>query len=270
MSGKYGYVKIDKSNTELFDPPILDKGDYGIGITKKDKPCGTVILHKERDSLVVRSIRIDDPKEKNPEEELFVTLKSFAAKNGFKRIECRFADDEPNLTEDILRKAGFTEFKEDSLVFRIDAYSLGSLLRDGPYADMMYNECIRLLDEKRARCFSKVSNEVYENLSELYPDRDMSFMTVDESEQMESYIVISRLPDGSMYLSDMYCPSDKTSDLAALMFMSFGKVFMEIEPAGDFYISAVNEKYRRLADTLIAPLAETIDRQRIMTASMIL
>jgi hypothetical protein len=105
-----------------------------------------------------------------------------------------------------------------------------------------------------------------EPLNGLLPREDLSFMTLDRWRRCLSYVVISELPDGGLFLADMICVDGRERDMAGLLYMSLGKVFMEIEPDGDFYIAAVADRYKKFADYLFAPVRPLIHSQKLMKA----
>ncbi|MCR5510428.1 MAG: hypothetical protein K6F54_05710 [Lachnospiraceae bacterium] len=280
MAEKYEYIRITAENMPEYEsilPDIekedgslnIDKNEYGIGITSDGVPCGAVVLQKNKDVLTVRSIRfVNTSGAQDTRPEIWGTLIGFCIKTGgFKRLECRYTDDEPGITEEDLRNAGFTDFIEESGVYRVNANMLGSLLRDGPEAGFMRRECARLMSERRAHSLEKMAPVSDQYVRNLYPIPDLSFLTVDDEGVPESYVMISSLPDGSLYLADIRCASGKEADLAGLFYMSLGSVFMEIEPEGEFYMAAVTPAFDKLFEFFLSPVIDGISYQRILLAS---
>ena len=278
MSDRYQYVRIDNTNRDQFSDYLPDSaaddleiGGYGIGIMDGDRPFGAVVLGQNDTTLTVQSIRTDissDGQDFRPE--IFASLQSFGVSRGYTRLSCRYTDDEPGINEDMLREVGFTSFEEVVHVFRIDAYNLGSLLRDSRYAPYLRQSAIGLMQQGRVSSFLTASDENAELVRELHPAPDLSFLTVDEEGILESFVVISEMPDGSLYLADLMCADGCEADLEGLLYMALGNAFMRIEPAGEFYIAGVNNSFTRLAEFFIAPVRPLIRYQKIMNAGMTL
>ena len=280
MAEKFEYIRITADNRmdyEAILPDIvkedgslnIEKNEYGIGITLNGVPCGVVVLQKNEETLTVRSVRfINSSGAEDTRPEIWHTFTAFCIKKeGFNRLECRYTDDEPGITEDDLRNAGFTDFKEESGVYRVNALMLGSLLRDGPEAGVMRKECARLMSERRGHSLAKTDPDAQQFFQELNPVYDLSFLTVDDAGKPESYVIISALPDGSLYLADVRCTKGKETDLAGLLYMSLGSVFLQIEPEGEFYMAAVNPSFGKLFGHFLAPVLGGISYQRILLAS---
>ena len=279
MAGKYEYIHIKKKNckdyTEIMPYLIkkdgslnLNEDDYAIGITSDGEPFGAVILQKNGKTLTIRSIRVGaDRDETDIPPGIWKVLNDFCKKSEFTRLECRYSDDEPGITEEILRDAGFTDFSEVAGVYRIDATLLGFMLRDGDDAMFMRSQCARLMSEGRAHNLMKIRPETYEYVLGLCPDPTLSFMIVDDTGRPESYVMISELPDGGLYLADIMCMEGHEADLAGLMYMSLGRVFLDIEPDGEFYVAIVKQAYHNLFELLLTPVRDGVEFQKIMLAS---
>lgn len=278
MSDSYRYVRINDTNAERFagylPGNVTDErgaGGYSIGILCNDEPVGAVVLEHNGSTLTVQSLRYSDSSGGQIiRPEIFASLQSFGINHGFKMLSYRYADDESGINENVLRDLGFTDFTEEASVFRIDGYSLGSLIRDGAYAASMREAAVRLMHEHRVTSLQNASEENSGLIRELHPDPGLSFMTVDDSGHMESFTVISEMPDGSLYLADLMCADGHEEDLMGLLYMSLGKSFMQIGTGGELYIAAVNDRFRRLAEFFTAPVRPLIRSQRIMNASRIL
>ncbi len=274
MANRYDYIQIDEKTKPKYGAFLPEAGmsrenDISIGICADKKPCGAVRIHKHDQVLTIRSIRMADAEGEAADlKPVIEALSGYAKKTGYKQIECRYTDDEPRITKQQLGDAGFTAFKEDATVYRTDAYTLGSLLRDGPDAMMMRTYAVRIMREGRVRCFTEAYKESLKMFTNLYPDNELSFMTVDGEENPTGYIVVSTLPDGGLYLADMRCLDGMEEDLLGLLFMCLGKVFMRIEPDGEFYIAAITDNYRRFADYLFAPVKPLISVNRIRNARL--
>lgn len=278
MSDRYQYVRIDDTNADRFSEYFpgsaaeeLEIGGYGIGIMDGERPVGAVMLGQIGRTLTVQSIRTEDSSDGTDiRPEIFASLRSFGARQGYNRITCRYTDDEPGINEDMLRAVGFTSFEEEAHVFRIDAYNLGSLLRDSRYAPYLRRSAIGLMQQGRVSSFLTASYENLDLVRELHPAPDLSFLTVDETGILESFVVISEMPDGSLYLADLMCADGCEADLEGLLYMALGNAFMRIEPAGEFYIAGVNNSFTRLAEFFIAQVRPLIRYQKIMNAGMTL
>ncbi len=274
MAGIYEYKQIKQTDKTDYKEFLPDEeisggvpGDILVGINKDSKPHGAIVLQKKGEGLAVRSIRMaDSPDSSNDLGHVLSELIAYAAKIGYKTIECRYTDDEPGITEQMLRDAGFTAFKEEAHVYRVDAYTLGSLLRDAPDARLMYESAVRIMSLGRVKCLSEADEDIIRMFENLYPDPDLSFYTTDDTGALTGNVVISNLPDGSPYLADLRCIDGGERDLVGLLFMAFGKTFMRIEPDGEFYIAAVDKSYRRLADYFFAPVFPLISVHRILNA----
>lgn len=276
MSGRFGYKKIHSGNRKDYAEYLTDAtggngsgGLISIGITEQGKPCGALLLRQEEETLSVVSIDADFQKAEEAfgvYQEIFNTMSWFAAQQVCKKIECRFTDDEPGISAEILKNAGFTDFQEETVVYRIDSGMLGLLLRDAPESRVMRENGVRILDEGKAWRFSEAPPELKSLLSELYPRDTLSFLTVGPDEKLESYAAVSELPDGSLYLADLYCAPGCEKDLSGLTYLSLGAVFLEIQPAGEFYVAAVNKKLESLMEHILQPVREEVDIQRIYRA----
>lgn len=270
MSDKYDYIRIDESNRSQYEDYLHDDAmgeRLFIGIIKNGEPFGSMTIMIDGPTLSVQSIRIaDTPEQPGEIPRILASLAEYASRLGFSRLECRYIDDSPGITEQMLRDAGFTDFREDMVVYSVDAYTLGSLLKSGPESELMHGEAVRLMETGIVKCFTQISRKRLAPLSILLPREDLSFMTLDRRGRCLSYIVISELPDGGLFLADMICVDGREADAAGLLYMSLGKVFMEIEPDGEFYIAAAADRYKRLADYVFAPVEPMIRRQRMITA----
>lgn len=269
------YEELDENNLHLyeeflsevaFDPD--DKDILLFGVEYKGKAAGVVVLHKDSEKeLSIRSLQLIDGE--NTPDIVAVILKGFEAyaiKEGYEKIICRYTDDDGRITKDILKKAGFDEFYGEADVYRIDAYTLGSLLRDGPVAQLFKDGCMKLMKSGHVFDLGQLSPKETEPLLSLYPMPDLSTVTVDDEGYIRSYVIVSKLPDGSIYLSDILNQEEDRESFAGLIYMGLGKIFMRIHPDGDFYIAAINESYRRLMEVYLSPVIKTIGRQHVLSA----
>ena len=270
MSDKYDYVRIDESNRSLYEAylhDIIAPDRLDIGIVLDGKPYGGMVIMIAGRTLSVQNIRIADTPDRDTEMiRILGSLAGYAVRLGLSYVECSYIDDSPGITERMLRDAGFTDFKEETFVYRTNAYTLGSLLKAGPDAQLIKGEAIRVMESGIVKCFTEIDSERMEPLHGLLPREDLSFMTLDRWRRCLSYVVISELPDGGLFLADMICVDGREKDMAGLLYMSLGKVFMEIEPDGDFYIAAVADRYKKFADYLFAPVRPLIHSQKLMKA----
>ncbi|MCR4597359.1 MAG: hypothetical protein K5673_11315 [Lachnospiraceae bacterium] len=277
--GNLKYIKIDGTNRSLYagylpDDTGSDRDASGteLGIDVGDTPCGAMLLYGDEEKcLNIRSLCIAPEYEGTSLRlDTLNKLSTYAAMKGFEKVICRYTDDEDGITEDILGQAGFDEFTKEAVVYRVDAYTLGSLLRDGPYARLSREACIRLMTEGRVTNLRNLPPSLSFGLLPLHPTSDMSFVITrdvpDGEPEISSYVITSRLPDSSIYLSEILNTEEEPDDILGLLYMSFGSVFMEIEPEGDFYVAAVNDKYLRLAEMYFGPVRDLINIQSIKSA----
>ena len=275
MSHKYNYSLIDKKNMSKYKDYIFDydecgiSNNIGIGIESEGIPKGAVIIHKDKPKYMIRSIRLSDSLDgKEVLLELINVLLKLGKENGYKNIECRFTDAEADsITEQIFGDVGFKFLDEETLVYRIDAFTLGSLLRDGPYSVAMREGAVSIMAKNQARCLNKISNENRKLFDALCPKEEISFVTVDEDGEIQSYVIISEITDGSLYLSAMRSAKGHEEDMPGLLYMCLGKVFMNIEPDGEFYIAAANDIYINFSNSFLEPVLPIVSVQRIITAS---
>ncbi len=244
MSDKYEYIRIDESNRAQYEVYLHDNiapDRLDIGINLNGKPHGGMVIMIAGRTLSIQSIRIADSPDQ-PAEMIWIlgSMAGYAAKLGLSNVECSYIDDSPGITEQMLRDAGFTDFKADAVVYRTNAYTLGSLLKAGPDAQLIRGEAVRVMEAGIVKCFTEFDSDRIDPLNGLLPREDLSFMTLDRWRRCLSYVVISELPDGGLFLADMICVDGREKDMAGLLYMSLGKVFMEIEPDGDFYIAALH------------------------------
>ena len=274
MSHKYQHVRINKVNRRFFEdfiPGIQYEKDgveeYMIGTIKDGTPAGAAVVHRKDALMMIRSLRVES---KVGGADICVAIirevLRIAESKGCEEVEYRYTSDELGYTGDILRKAGFRSFKEEANVSVISSSLLAYLLTEDRKASDMRRECVRLIDEKKVRAFSR-SPENARVFEELYPESDMSFMTINEKGEPESYAVISRLSDGSLYLADFYSAEGRDGDLFGLLYMSLGSVFMSIQPEGDFYIAAVEDRFDKLTRILFAAKYKELSRQGVFLAS---
>lgn len=270
MSEKYDYVRIDKKNRSVYESWLhsdVVSGSLEIGIIRDGEPFGAMAILIDNKTLTVLSVCLSDKSDQSGKTtRILKSLAAYVKKLGLNRLECRYIDDTPGITEQMLRDAGFTDFKEDLVVYRTDAYTLGSLLKAGPDAELIRGEAVRIMETGIVKCFTEIDRERIEPLGGLLPREDLSFMTLDRRGRCLSYVVISELPDGGLFLADLVFVDGREADAAGLMYMALGKVFMEIEPDGEFYIAAAADRYKRLADYVFAPVKPQIHKQRLITA----
>ncbi|MCR5511312.1 MAG: hypothetical protein K6F54_10225 [Lachnospiraceae bacterium] len=275
MLHKLDYTLINKQNKAQFEEYISEIVTWDIlpnsslGILADGKPLGAVILNRTDKSMAIRSIRLSDSLNAGAVlKEIVKVLCKLGDKSGCNILECRYTNDDPGITEQMLRDAGFKNFDEDTVVYKADAYTLGSLLRDGPDAIAMREAGVRLMTMDRVRCFDAIPEDVRSLFKKLYPTDELSFMITDADGKPEDYIVISELPDGSLYLADVECQIGHEAEVMGLLYMCFGKVFMRIEPDGEFYIAAVSDGYKRFAERFFEPVLPLVSVQKILTASL--
>ncbi len=271
------FIKIGKRNRsdfEGFSPDLMNRrisGDgFLFGILRGDIPCGVIDLKKNKSVLSVSSIWIDY--ESDDVEELMTDVLCSLSENlrgwGFESLFLRYTDDTPGITKAGLKKAGFSEVTEEARVYRVGAYALGILLRDGPDSGMMRMESVRILDEEKARVFSLAPEKVSDLFKELNPDKDLSFLTLDEKGEAGCCSCISVLPDGSYYLSGLYNMDGNNDDLMGVLYLSLAAVFMQIEPSGEFYFPAVNPYLNSISEFLLSPLKGGVEKQRVFIAKI--
>ena len=238
------------------------------GVLDKGLPCGVVFLRKEKSDLIIRSIRIDyaapdaDKTMLSILSGLFENLRAW----GFERMLLRYADDEPVINSRLLKEAGFGGFREESEVYRIDAYNLGSILRDGPDSSIMRRQAVKILDEGRTRVFSLAPESALKLFQELDPVKKLSYMTINDKGEPVAAVCVSAFSDGSLCLSGIDTAEDGREDLLGLLYLSLASVFLEIEPGGDFYLAVVNPKLETLVNRLFGPLLGQIEEQKIICA----
>ena len=275
MSANYSYVSVDKNNISDFaewDPNFTSIGtapnEYSFGILRNDIPCGLVIMQEEGRSLVIRHMGIGV---KFGGAELcvrtFDKLWMFAVQKGFRELVYRYTGNELGLTEGVLRLAGFRLFKEEDRVYEINAGKLSNLLKDGRYAETMKKQSERLLKEGLSHSFAEAGAEKTDLFRELYPNPELSFMTLTEEGLPDSSIIISELSDGSLYLADFMFDDNKEKDFAGLAYLSFEAVLARIQKEGMFYIAAVEDRFRAFVQRLFEPFGEGIDEQLVYRAS---
>ena len=279
MKDKYRYVRLETDNEELFadflpeDHTGLDYVKmYAMGVTDQEgTPRGAMVLEKDGSTLIIRSFRVDEGPDFGDGLKLgiFKTLIKFSGQKGIGKIVCRYTDDESRQMEKLLHRVGFVGFKEESVVYRIDAPVLGSLLKETKTASAMRNESVRIMEEKKPVCFSQLTRKETDLFSELYPIASLSFM-IRKKRGVSCYVAVSELSDGTLYLSDIKGELGKEADLLGLLYMSLGNVFMRIHPDGAFYIAAVEKGMKNLADFFIAPLKESVPLDKIYVAEKII
>ena len=277
MSNNCVFIKLGNKKRPDFESfsPYLKEGrpsrdEYRFGIIRDAKPCGVIEVKKSGDGLSVSSIWIDYSSDDVKElmTDVLCALPDNVKGWGFNGLSMRYTDDMPGITRAGLKKAGFSEIVEESRVYRIGAYALGLLLRDGPSSEMMRMESVRILDDGKTRVFSLAPPEVSGLFKELDPDPELSFLTLDGKGGSGCCSSVSALPDGSFYLSGLYCLDGNNDDLMGVLYLSLAAVFMKIEPSGEFYIPAVNPYFNTVSEFLLSPLRGGVEKQRILTASM--
>ncbi len=270
MSEKYDYVRIDKSNRPAYESRLhsdIVSGSLEIGIIRDGEPFGAMAILIDNKTLTVLSVRLADTSDQSGKTtRILKSLAAYVKKLGLNRLECRYIDDTPGITEQMLRDAGFIDFREELVVYRTDAYTLGSLLKSGPDAELIRGEAVRIMETGSVKCFTEIERDRIEPLLGLLPREDLSFLTLDRRGRTISYIVISELPDGGLFLADLVCIDGREADAAGLMYMALGKVFMEIEPDGEFYIAAAADRYKKLAAYVFDPVKPQIHKQRMIVA----
>ncbi|MCR5746925.1 MAG: hypothetical protein K6G03_04400 [Lachnospiraceae bacterium] len=276
MSNRLDFIILGKKNRAVFEPfyPELDsKGsspdEYLFGVMNGDEPYGVVLLKKDKKTLIISQISIDYTAE-NMTEILTAVLKGLIANIrgwGAEILSIKYTDNDIGITKRILKDAGFTEFKEEARVYRIDAYSLGSLLRDGPDSETLRSESVRILDLEKTRVFSLAPEKITDLYAGLIPEPRFSFLTLDQENKVGCCSIISKLADGTLYLSGLYNYGSDNADLMGVFYLSLASVFMEIEPDGEFYIPAINPRIKNIAEYFISPLKSEIEKNRIYSAT---
>ncbi|MCR4590387.1 MAG: hypothetical protein K5668_06175 [Lachnospiraceae bacterium] len=277
MSIDLEFIKLGNKNKFGFESFLPDpvtgyvpSGEFCFGVSKDEKKYGVVELKKNGKDITVSGIWIDYSAENT--HELLTDIMGALIENadawGFGSVSCNFTDDEPGITGKVLKNAGFTGFKEMARVFRIDAYSMGTLLRDGQDFVMMRRESVRILDEGRARVFHLAPEKVTAQFVNLVPEPHLSFLTLNEDDTVGSSVCVSALSDGSLYLSDISCTDGELRDLEGLLYLCFSAVFMEIYPNGEFYFPAVNPYLNNITEHILSPLGKGVEKQRIFSASV--
>ena len=275
MMDKYRYVRLEPDKEELFKDYLSEdhvqsseKHMYALGVTDiSGTPLGAMVLEKEGSKLIIRSFRVDEQADSIDElkKGIFKTLIKFADNNGFEKIICRYTDDESRQMENLLHSVGFVGFYEEAAVYRIDASILGSLLKETQMAVAMRKECIRIMEEKKAVCFSQLSKKESDLFEELHPIASLSFITRNKN-GVSCYAAVSELSDGTLYLADIMNERGKEADLSGLLYMCLGNAFMRIYPDGVFYIAAVDKEMKKLADLFVEPLKDIIPLEKIYLA----
>ncbi len=273
QSDRLEYSELTEHNLRFFKNYIPDsvrrgfpEGEYGYGVMYEYQPKGVILLSDSGGAVTIKSLNTDiTPAGVLVCKSMLKMVYRQAEKKGLKRIECLFTDDEPGITEDFLRMTGFTGFKEISKVYRISAGTLGAFLLRGSKPGGMRDECVDLLNEDRLRNFELADNKISEKYKNLYPVSDLSYVILDEKGEEAGYFAVSSLPDGSLYLADFQCKDFKNA--GGLLFIGLGSVFLKIEPDGDFYIAAVNDEIRKLAEAVFMPIKSEIETQKIFLAT---
>ncbi len=276
MPYNISFMKLGKKNRIGFEKyfniqrnSVFSIKDYCFGIMNDEKPLGVVILKSDKTRLIIDSIEIDYEADDIEEimQEVLCGLVGSVNDWGFEDLIYKCSDITPGIKIGALKKAGFKSVKEEAVVYSISAYSLGTLLRDGPDAIMMRTECVRILNATKARIFSLASNEVVENYKELGADPEYSFLTLDEEGNVEGCSIVSTLSDGTHYLSELYYCNGNSDDIMGLLYLSLSKIFMDISPDGEFFIPAVKPYIITIFQYLLSPLDQVIEKQRIFTAT---
>ena len=277
MLNSCGFIKLGKKNRsdfEGFSPDLKDrsisKDEFVFGILRDDSPCGVVELKKNEDVLSVSSIWIDYSSDdiKGLMTDVLCSLSENVKDWGFDSLSLRYTDDTPGITKAGLKKAGFSEITEEARVYKVSAYALGILLKEGPDSGMMRTESVRILDEERARVFALAPEKASGLFKELDPDKDLSFLTLDENGEAGCCSCISVLPDGSFYLSGLYSMDGNNDNLMGVLYLSLAAVFMKIEPFGELYFPAVNPYLNTVSEFLLSPLKGGVEKQRVFIAKM--
>ncbi len=270
------FLKLGKKNRRGFEQFFnglsqkeFSLNDICFGIIDGEQPCGVVVLKKDSKTLIIDSIEIDYAVEdiENTMKEVLSGIVENVHDWGFEDLSLKYSDNSPGIRKSILRKAGFVSFKEEAKVYSISDFSLGTLLRDGPDAITMRAECVRLLKEKRARIFNLAPETAVEKYKELSPDPAFSFLTLNENGEVGGCSIVSTLPDGTHYLSELISYDGNSDDMIGLLFLSLSNIFMDIYPGGEFFIPAVKPYIITVFRFLLAPLEDGIEQQRIFTAT---
>ncbi len=279
MSEDYYLVSINEKNQVRFKEYLPDnaeteltKKDRLVGIRTKTFERGAFIVRRKAEEMIIRSFNMD-PSVEDPDaySMVFTMLGDLAACKGFKQLLFSYTDSDPRINKDVLHSAGFTEFKKSAQVYKINAKLLGSLLCESPDALNMRLECVELLDAERTYSLDKAPEKFRSLFEGLDAVGRLSYLSVNDKKELQAYVAISRLPDGTCYLADYKCTSEEgVKDLSGLLYMSLGSVLMEIEPDGEFYIVALSKRLSDLYTSFFLPIRKEVIRQNIILAKKML
>ena len=185
MSDYTEFIPIGNKNRGNFESFIPENeairtnpNEFVFGVNIDSLPSGAVFCSKDGKELTIGNISMDYTSS-NAEETARSILSGVLSNSGawgFDRVLLKYTDDQPIIGKKLLKEAGFVEFRKEAEVYRVDAFNLGTLLRDGPDSYYMRKEAVRLLDEGRARVFFLSPDRARGLFADLYPKEKFSFI----------------------------------------------------------------------------------------------